>query len=355
MIPDKTPHDRTQMEFIGELRDKLVKLLRLFKIGMTVSISVIIILLTIVMVLGTKLYRTQQELESRLEVNGNTESMYGASVNSADTNNADTNNAGTNNAGIDSAGKNNTGSYSESSSESASTAQPTEATAAESSKAAGSSKADGSSKAADKRIRVYLTFDDGPSSNTGEILDILKEYNVKGTFFVVGKTGSEYEKLYRRIVDEGSTLGMHSYSHDYAQIYSSLDAFQTDLHKIQNYLYDVTGVWTTYYRFPGGSSNTASKTDMSELEAYLGREHISYYDWNIYGGDNVSSRRILDNIENSVDGRYENMILLHDASDKKSTVLALPHIIQYYQAEPDKYQIVPITEETVPVQHKRDQ
>lgn len=339
MTPDKTPHDRTQQEFIEELRAKLVKLLRIFEIGMTVCISVIIVLLIIIMILGTRLYRIQGAADKSdtnvstgndvlNSANGLDASSGSDAANGSDNQNASmvSNVSGSLN---DIAGKD-----------------------GQNSQASGTA---GTALDSDNRIRVYLTFDDGPSSNTDEILDILKKYNVKGTFFVVGKKGAENEKLYRRIVAEGSTLGMHSYSHDYEQIYSSLDAFQTDLHKIQNYLYDVTGVWTTYYRFPGGSSNTASKTDMTELEAYLGRENITYFDWNIYGGDNVSSASILRNIENSADGNSENMILLHDASDKDATVRALPHIIEYYQAEPDKYQIVPVTEDTVPVQHRQNQ
>ncbi|MDE6608589.1 MAG: polysaccharide deacetylase family protein [Lachnospiraceae bacterium] len=72
-----------------------------------------------------------------------------------------------------------------------------------------------------KMRKVYLTFDDGPSVYTGEILDILKEYDVKATFFVVGKEGEKYEELYKRIVEEGHTLGMHSYSHKYSEIYET--------------------------------------------------------------------------------------------------------------------------------------
>lgn len=87
--------------------------------------------------------------------------------------------------------------------------------------------------------RVYLTFDDGPSSNTDRILDILDEYGVKATFFVVGK--NNYSEQYRRIVADGHTLAMHSYSHVYQDIYSSLDAYKQDLNKLQTFLYEVTG------------------------------------------------------------------------------------------------------------------
>ena len=106
--------------------------------------------------------------------------------------------------------------------------------------------------------RIYLTFDDGPSRNTDKILDILKEYDVKATFFVVGKTDEESVRAYQRIVAEGHTLAMHSYSHKYSEIYASKESFEQDLRQLQEYLYQITGVWPRFYRFPGGSSNTVS-------------------------------------------------------------------------------------------------
>lgn len=118
---------------------------------------------------------------------------------------------------------------------------------------------DADSKTADGERKVYLTFDDGPSGNTGEILDILAEYDVKATFFVVGKEEEKYQPLYKRIVEEGHTLAMHSYSHKYDEIYQSKESFAADLSKLQEFLYDTTGVWCRYCRFPGGSSNTVSR------------------------------------------------------------------------------------------------
>lgn len=101
------------------------------------------------------------------------------------------------------------------------------------------------------QLKVYLTFDDGPSSNTAAILDTLAQYNVKATFFVVGKEDEESQEMYKRIVNEGHTLGMHSYSHKYSVIYDSLENFEDDFTKIQNYLYDITGEDCHYYSFPG--------------------------------------------------------------------------------------------------------
>lgn len=116
-----------------------------------------------------------------------------------------------------------------------------------------------------RQLKVYLTFDDGPSENTDAILDILAEYNVKATFFAIGQEGEENMTMYQRIVSEGHTLGMHSYSHSYSTVYKSLDDFKSDFYKIQNYIEGVTGVKPVYYRFPGGSNNLVSEVDVKEL------------------------------------------------------------------------------------------
>ena len=185
--------------------------------------------------------------------------------------------------------------------------------------------------------KVYLTFDDGPSSNTDQILDILKDYDVKATFFVVGKTDERSVKAYQRIVEEGHTLAMHSYSHKYDEIYESKEAFARDLNSLQEYLYETTGVWPRIYRFPGGSSNTVSKVDMQELIEYLTDIGITYFDWNV-------------NCLSGIEKQKESVILMHDASNKGTTIEALPQIIEAIQEQGDA-ELLPITDETVPVQH----
>lgn len=201
---------------------------------------------------------------------------------------------------------------------------------------------------------IYLTFDDGPSSNTNRILDILKEYDVKATFFVVGKTDEESVRAYQRIVAEGHTLAMHSYSHKYAEVYASKESFIQDLDKLQEYLYQVTGVWPRFYRFPGGSSNAVSKVDMQELIGYLEENNITYFDWNIASGDAVSgmlpAETITRNCVSGIEGWQECMILMHDASEKNTTVEALPQIIEQIRDSGDAV-FLPITDETIPIQH----
>ena len=202
--------------------------------------------------------------------------------------------------------------------------------------------------------RVYLTFDDGPSIYTDDILEILDQYGVKATFFVVGKESESDKEALTMIVDGGHTLGMHSYSHKYAEIYQSVEDFADDFVKLQSYLYDVTGVESRFYRFPGGSSNTVSNIDMQEFADYLESQNVQFYDWNISSGDAGSVLLSADAlIRNSMVGIRENstsIILFHDSADKRTTVEALPMIIEKILAMEDTV-ILPITEETVPIQH----
>lgn len=202
--------------------------------------------------------------------------------------------------------------------------------------------------------KVYFTFDDGPSANTGEILDILKEYDVKATFFVVGQGKQHYADLYQRIVEEGHTLGMHSYSHSYNEIYKSLDDFKNDFSTLQGYLYQMTGVQSKVFRFPGGSSNQVSQGNTQEIIKYLQEEGITYYDWNISSKDAGSSmvpvQEIVENSMRGIEEQGTSIILFHDANGKRSTVEALPIIIEKILALEDTV-ILPITEDTTPIQH----
>lgn len=202
--------------------------------------------------------------------------------------------------------------------------------------------------------KVYLTFDDGPSSYTDEILDILKQYDVKATFFVTGKAQEVYKPLYRRIVEEGHTLGMHSYSHRYYEIYESREMFAADLEKLQEFLYDTTGVWSRFYRFPGGSSNRVSDVPMEELTEYLSQEDIYYLDWNVSCGDatgrKLSPQQIADNVTEHVTKYHTAVVLLHDASDKTATVEALPLMIEKLRSM-ENIEFVPVDDEMTMVQH----
>lgn len=201
--------------------------------------------------------------------------------------------------------------------------------------------------------RVYLTFDDGPSDNTDAILDILDDYNIKATFFVVGKDVDTYGDAYKRIVDDGHTIGMHSYSHNYSDIYSSQKAFESDFNEIHDLIYDVTGVDSKYYRFPGGSSNKLSNIGMYPFISFLNEEGVTYFDWNVSSGDATSaaftSAELVDNVMTDVVKYKTSVVLLHDSLGKKATVEALPDLIEALQQE--GAMILPITEDTTVIQH----
>lgn len=201
--------------------------------------------------------------------------------------------------------------------------------------------------------KVYLTFDDGPSENTSKILDILKERNIKATFFVVGFDDEASRELYQRIVAEGHTLGMHSYSHKYDVIYKSLDAFAEDMNHLQTYLEEVTGVTPTIMRFPGGSSNQVSNVDIKELIRYVKEQGITYYDWNVVSGDATSQvytpDELVANVMDDVVKYHTSVVLMHDSSAKASTVEALKPMIE--QLQDLGAELLPIDENTKPIQH----
>lgn len=204
------------------------------------------------------------------------------------------------------------------------------------------------------KYKVYLTFDDGPSSNTDEILDVLKANDVKATFFVVYNSDKSLWPMYKRIVEEGHTLAMHSYTHVYEDIYDSELAFKEDVTLIHDFLYEQTGVDCKYYRFPGGSSNSVSDVDIQDLMGYLYDSGITYYDWNSLSEDSVdfslSTEELNENVMNSVRANdCDSIVLLHDLSDNPNTAEGLQALIDTLKSE--GYNICPIDDNTIPVQH----
>ena len=147
---------------------------------------------------------------------------------------------------------------------------------------------------------------------------------------------------------------MHSYSHKYSEIYASVDAYAQDLIRLQEYIYETTGTWSRICRFPGGSSNTVSQVDMEELIAYLNEQDIDYFDWNVSSldatGRKLSVEEIAGNVLNNIEEYSTAVVLMHDADDKTTTVEALPIIIEALQSM-ENVEILPITDDTVRVQH----
>lgn len=200
--------------------------------------------------------------------------------------------------------------------------------------------------------KVYLTFDDGPSKYTSDILDLLNEYGVKATFFVIGKTDDNSLKMYKRIVEEGHSLGMHSYSHNYHEIYNSLKDFKKDFKKIRKLLYDVTGQSVNIYRFPGGSGNTVSNMDMSVYIKYLHDQSVTYFDWNVVNGDatgkKLTVQQMYENVINGVKIHNRSIVLMHDTDTKEHTIETLTKILDYLTQE--GIEILPLNEKVDPIQ-----
>ncbi len=198
---------------------------------------------------------------------------------------------------------------------------------------------------------IYLTFDDGPSSNiTPKVLDILKKEKIKATFFIINYSKAN-EKLVKRIVKEGHTIGIHGYSHEYSKIYKSRTAFLNNIYSLQQKIKESTGVSTRYIRFPGGSSNTVSRHYkrgiMSDLtKAMLGRG-FTYYDWNISSGDaggTKTAQGMYNNVTRNLSKKRGNLVLMHDFSTNKKVLEALPKIIKY--AKRNGYTFSSINENT---------
>lgn len=200
--------------------------------------------------------------------------------------------------------------------------------------------------------RVYLTFDDGPSIYTGQILDILAANNVKATFFVIGRDENYYE-YYKRIVEEGHTIGLHSYTHVYQDFYESEESFGEELTKLNDLIFDVTGTRSNIFRFPGGSSNSVAPLPIQDYIAYLNEHNINYYDWNSLSGDAVTSglspELLVKNIMNDVEKNQDSIVLMHDLQTTHNTVESLQLLIDTLKSE--GYEILPINENTPLIQH----
>ena len=201
--------------------------------------------------------------------------------------------------------------------------------------------------------KVYLTFDDGPGSQTGKILDILKKNHVKATFFVTGKEDASSKKMYKRIVKEGHTLAMHSYSHIQDVIYDSKEAFAKDLKQINRCLYEATGVHTKFYRFPGGSSTQNTSLPIQNFIDVLNKNHYLYLDWNVISPDinnaNATKEQVVTGVMQGVDAYDTAVVLMYDVADKPMTVKALPSIIKQIKAK--NYELLSVDESMILIQH----
>ena len=190
---------------------------------------------------------------------------------------------------------------------------------------------------------IYLTFDDGPSTEvTASVLDTLEKYEVPATFFVIDYgTDQEKIKLMKRALKDGCTIAIHGYSHDYSKIYASVPAFMENVTKLHDKLKADLDYDARIIRFPGGSSNTISedycKGIMTDLVKEVQIEGYKYVDWNVdstdASGNNVSAKKLIKSVKKNCDLEKANVILMHDSNAKKTTAKALPKIIEWAQEE----------------------
>ena len=201
----------------------------------------------------------------------------------------------------------------------------------------------------------YLTFDDGPSDNTLKILKILKKYDAKATFFVIGSAKLEYLP---QIVKGGNAIGLHSNTHNYSYIYKSSTNYFKDLDAISKKVKSKTGINSMILRFPGGSDNTVSKRYCSGIMTSLTRKvkakGYAYFDWNVDSGDasgnNVPYRKIVNNVLTQAKNKNSICVLMHDTAAKSTTVQALPYILDGLKKQGYSFEV--LTEKTYGYHHK---
>lgn len=194
---------------------------------------------------------------------------------------------------------------------------------------------------------MYLTFDDGPSEeNTRRVLDILRERNIKATFFLVGENVRNHPEVARQIVAEGHTIGIHCDNHDYDALYESVDSYVADFEKARQTVYEVTGVETNLFRFPGGSINAYNKKTGDAIIREMTNRGYIYYDWNASLEDAVKNPDPKQLIENGVSttlGRKKVILLAHDVVG--STGLCLEELLDSLP----EYEMKPLSEDVEPI------
>ena len=191
----------------------------------------------------------------------------------------------------------------------------------------------------DKKV-AYLTFDDGPSNNTHQILDILKQNNIKATFFVLGSQVEVFPETTNRIYNEGHYIANHGYSHVYSSIYSSPESVLEEYTKcniavqkaIENPEYD-----SHLFRFPGGLVGGKYAELKKQAKEILNQNNIVNVDWNALNGDAETQTPTIEfelqKIKETTENKKSIVILMHDSPSKEVTVQALPQIIQYLKEQ----------------------
>ena len=197
---------------------------------------------------------------------------------------------------------------------------------------------------------VYLTFDDGPSKHTEDLLDILAKYDVKVTFFVVNYG---YNDVIGKEYAAGHTVGVHSATHDYHTIYASEEAYFEDLQAMNDIIYAQTGTYADLIRFPGGSSNTISSFNpgiMTRLTKAVEERGYTYFDWNVSSedaGGTTDPDVVYQNVIDGIKGRKNSVVLMHDS--KGYTVEAVERIVTW--CLDNGYELRPLTKDSPTAHH----
>lgn len=197
---------------------------------------------------------------------------------------------------------------------------------------------------------MYLTFDDGPSAEcTEKVLDVLKEKNVKATFFLIGEYVEKYPEIARRIAAEGHTIGIHCYCHDYEVLYESKESFLADFQKAYEVIYETTGVETKLFRFPGGSVNSFNEGVRKDIIEEMTKQGFVYFDWNASLEDAAGQyepQQLIENARYTTLERKRIVMLAHDRV--LNTALCLGELIEQFP----EYSMEPITHETELIQFR---
>lgn len=188
--------------------------------------------------------------------------------------------------------------------------------------------------------RVFLTFDDGPSKKvTIPILDLLKQENIKATFFTLGSRIEFYPEIVKREYQEGHYVANHGYSHTYSSIYSSTDAVLEEYNKTEQLIKNAIGdqnYSSHLFRFPGGSKGGKYKDLKNEAINVLNENNILYVDWNALNGDSEGKKtkeEMMQYLKETIGDKQSVVILMHDAGDKTLTYEMLPEVIAYLREQ----------------------
>jgi len=187
---------------------------------------------------------------------------------------------------------------------------------------------------------AYLTFDDGPTSTvTPKILDILKDYQIKATFFLLGSNAEKHPELVKRIYNEGHTIGNHSYSHNNAKLYASKDAFLEEIQKTDKIIGNILGIenYSSHiFRFPNGSTAKAYLQEKQKATEWLDEIGYDYIDWNALNKDSerkYSNQVLIENLKQSAKGKGTLVVLMHDTGDVNKTYDILADSINFLLTE----------------------